>query len=706
MRNKVRMKNILHTTVCLLVFGFSFAQNEVKQDTIKKELNEVIVKGTKKTFSNTNGNLKIDVANSNFKSATNTIDLLSKLPNIQISPNKETISIIGKSNPLLYIDNQKATLNDLKTLSVDDIKSIEIVKNPSSKYEAEGKAVILITRKFSKKEGFKIDLTETASFKKRFNNYLGFNASVKKKKLELKTNFHYNQLNVWEKHHMNYQIPIANIISDYGVEAYTKRPQFIFGGGFFYKINEDDYLSFSANARFQDDIFGINTKTFNRQDELIDKVITSSDNDNNKKFINSFVNYSKKIKSINTQFFTGFQYSNYKEGTSSLVQNNPNETQFKVSQNSEQQFNVAVFSGRADVEKSFKNEMKLEIGGLFLDANAKTNLNIIDFNTTVSSVSNYDFKEQNTSGYSQFSGKIKKIDYIMGFRIENTHIEGKYKNENAPLIQKNYTHFFPKAQVGISIDSSKTLTLNYSKSIIRPNYSNTNQGSTYINPYFIYGRNINLDPTICDEIAVNFQWKDKSVTLSYSKNSNPVYGDFSYDNQQNILTFSQKNFDVATGYNLDFTLPFTYEFWTMSNNLILILNKIEDDSAKQNQSEPYVYYYSNNVFRLPKEYSISVTAWGLTTQKEGVFEINQPKLLLDLSVSKIFFKNWDCTLSFNDIFKSSVYRENFTINSISSKASYLMDTHEIALSVKYTFGKIKDSEYKEKSINENENRIR
>lgn len=160
------MKNIIVIVFCLMVSTIGKAQNEVKQDSITKELAEISIQGKREVIKYKNGNLKIDVANSIFKSVPNTLDLLAKLPNIQLSPDKEAISVIGKGNPLIYIDNQKVGLNDLNTLVVDDIKSIEIIKNPSAKYEAEGKVVILITRKLSKKEGFKIDVTETASAKK------------------------------------------------------------------------------------------------------------------------------------------------------------------------------------------------------------------------------------------------------------------------------------------------------------------------------------------------------------------------------------------------------------------------------------------------------------------------------------------------------------------------------------------------------------
>ena len=118
-----------------------------------------------------------------------------------------------------------------------------------------------------------------------------------------------------------------------------------------------------------------------------------------------------------------------------------------------------------------------------------------------------------------------------------------------------------------------------------------------------------------------------------------------------------------------------------------------------------MYYYSNNEFKLPKEYSITLNFWGLTKQNTGVFETNN-RFIIDMAVSKMFSKKWNCTLSCNNIFKNSIETEKFTINNINSKARYLVDNHEVSISIKYSFGKIKETEFKQKNIDDNENRIR
>ncbi|WP_281239749.1 outer membrane beta-barrel family protein [Flavobacterium praedii] len=705
MKKKLRIQNA-KIIICLIISAFGYGQNNTENDSISNKLSEVVITKEKKMFTNKNGNIKVDVANSILNATPNTIDLLSKLPNITISADKENITVIGKGNPLIYIDNQKVGMNDLNALSVDDIKTIEIINNPSSKYEAEGRAVILITRKFSKKEGSQTNVSEVASFKKEFNNYLGINSSFKKNKWEWKANFNYNKLSPWESHSIDYQIPDADIISNYNVAtANTKRKQFIFGGSLFYKINEEDYFSISINSKLQSEPFDINTTTYNKNGNVENNVITHSDNKSQKDFINSFINYSKKIKSINTQLFTGFQYSNFDQDSKSLAQNNFNNTQFELAQKSDQKFNVAVFSGRADFEKKFKNEMKLEYGGLYLFAKAKTNFEILNYETNNTINSIYNFKEKNSAGYTQLSGSLKKISYSVGLRVENTNIVGQFKNDITPLISKNYTDFFPKAQFDIPIDSTKSITVNYSKSISRPNYSSTSQGSTYINPYFLYSRNINLDPTINNQISSSFQYHDKSVKLTYYKNTDPVYSSFIFDNQNKILTFKEINFEKETGFNLEFTLPFTYKIWTSTNSLSCILNKIEDDSAEFITTKPYLYYYSSNEFKLLKGYTFVISTWGLTEQKEGVFK-RKSLFIMDLGVSKSFFTYWNCTLSYNDIFRNTIYKESFTINSISSTARYLVDAHEFSIAIKYSFGKIITTEFKEKNIDDNSNRIR
>lgn len=683
----------------LLLTQLAFSQEQEKPQK-PEELDEVIVENETRTFTNKNGNIKVDVANSIYNSVPNTLDLLAKLPKILISPDKQSISLVGKGDPLLYIDNQKVGIDDLNSLAVEDIKTIEIINNPSSKYEADGRAVILITRKFSKKEGYKVSISENALFKKYFNNYSAINTNFKTGKLEFKANFNYNQLKVWESNGNNFTIPDYGIQSNYLASAVTKRPQFLYGGGVFYKINDNDYLSFTINRRSQNDGFTVTTNTFNQNQNVIDVIDTLNDNTDNKNFTNSFLNYNHKIKSMNVILFSGIQYSGYSRKMNSVISNNYNDTGFEAAQYRNQNFAIDFFSGRIDLEKKFKNDMKLELGGLFLQANTTTDFTTENINPSTTNSSEYQYKEQNSAVYSQLSGSYKKINYSAGIRAENTIAKGKYAMESNSSVDKNYINTFPKAQMEIAIDNTNSITVNYAKSISRPDYSSNSQATVYINPYFVWADNINLDPTFTDEFTVGYQCKDKSLKLIHYRTKNPVFYSASYNDSQNLLTFTSSNFDKESDYAIELTLPFKYKWWTNTNVLNLGQTKIEDKNAVVSESAPSFYAYSNHVLSLPKKIELSFTAWGYTNQKLGVFE-RSGLITIDFAVSKKFFKQFDCTLSVNDIFKKMNFTDDFTTNNVTAKGNYFTDSHAVSFSVKYSFGQIKKSEFIEKNKEEN-----
>lgn len=689
----------------LLFVQWIAAQETPKEEEKPKELEEVVIQKETKTFTNKNGNIKVDVANSILSNASSVIDLLEKLPKVIVAPDKQSISIIGKGSPLLYIDNQKADMNDFNSLAMEDIKTVEVINNPSAKYEANGRAVILITRKFSKREGYKVSFTENAAFKKYFNNYTAVNGNFKTGLLEFKANFNYNQIKVWESNGNTFSMPNFDIASQYLVTAVTNRPQFIYGGGMFYKINEDDYLSVNFSRTAQEDDFVITTDTFNRDGVDINSINTLNTNTEDRNHTNAFLNYNHKIKSIGVDLFTGLQHTSFNQQMEGMISNDFNDIGYELEQFRNQRFGINVASGRIDLEKKFKNEMKLELGGLYLQAKANTFFEVITANPPAANQSIYFHKEKNIAAYTQFSGTYKKLNYTLGLRTENTIVKGKYKEAIEPTVSKNFINLFPKVQFEVVIDSSHTLSLNYAKTIARPDYSSTSQTSTYINPYFVWSDNINLNPTFTDEIALGYQYKDKSIRLAYYKITNPVYYSASYDNTQKLLTFTSKNFELETNLNLELTLPFKYKFWTTMNVFSAGINSIEDESAIINKAKPNLYYYSNHIFTLPKKMELYFTAWGITKQQLGIFE-RTPIFTMNAAFSKTFHKNLICSVSWNDILRKITIRENFVINEVSSKGVYFTDSHSVLLTVKYTFGQIKKSDYKEKSIDDNSGRIK
>ena len=686
----------------IFLFGtHSFAQIATKDSINQMEVVEI--KLQPKAFTYKNGNVKVEVANSILSANSNPLDLISKLPKVQVSADRAKISIVGKGNPLIYLDNQRIEMNDLLALAVSDIKSIEIINNPSAKYEAEGKAVILITRKFSTNEGFEMTISETASFKKKFNNYLGVNSNLKFSKTELKANFNYNKLNPWESNANSYEIPANEIISDYNVAGFTKRNNYIYGAGIYQTLNNDDSFSLSFNGNLKEDNFDFKTKTNYQILNDLSKIETAGITTGIRNFLNAMANYNMRISS-SSNLFAGMQYSSFVNSSNINSFNNYNQTTFEPFQTVNQHFKVDVFSARTDFEKKFENEMKLEVGVGHNFANANTDLVLKDFQTNSNLISKYQLKEENTSAYSQLSGMIRKVSWLAGIRVENTNVNGKYDEASLKLIAKNYINLFPKLQVEIALDSTKTISFNYAKSITRPSYSETSNGQTSINPYFVFSSNINLNPTISDETSANFQFKNKSVKLTYYTNRDVMNYGFQYNVTEKILYYQPENFDLESGYSIEFTLPFKFRFWSSDNVVSCNVSKFDDKSATFGATNPYLYYYSNQTVNLKKDWTISIGGWGLTNRSEGIFK-RDAMFVLDSSISKKY-NNWSCTLSYKNIFKGGAYREKIQNNFINSQAAFFVDTYELSVALKYTFGKFTNSRFKEKAVDENGNRVR
>lgn len=669
-------------------------------------LDEVEVVASKPMVTNTNGNLKIDITNPVFASIPDPMELLARLPNLQVSADRESVSVMGKGTPLIYIGNQRISMQEFTALSVDDISTIEIIRNPSAKYEADGRSVLLITRKINELEGFKLNLSETLSFKRNFNNYSNFNGSFHTGKLTLKANFAYNDLQQWESHQFEFDIPEADIFSDYLILVdKNDRVELNSGAGLFYQINDTDYFSANITTRSQTNDVIIDTDTFLRKDGQEDTIVTETDNDNTKNFISGNVNYTKKL-SAKTNVFTGVQYSSYVQRLNTEIANNYNATEFTISQNRQQRYGINVLAYRLDFDKTFANDWKWEFGANSNDANANALTNIQFVENNVNLNVDYDYSEKNIAGYSMLSGKLgEKVNFNVGLRIENNVVKGEVEDVDIPLVDRKNTNLFPKANLTLEIDSTKNVIFNYAKSISRPNYSNASSIQVFFNPFLEGEGNVNLLPTMTEELSAVFQFAKNSISVEYFKRKNPIYYTISYTTDADRAVFSLKNLEEEVGMDINLTVPITKGTWTSSNSVSLSTRRIQDVSAKRESSKPYLYIYTDHQFKIGKETTVSFGGWGLTQRSEGIFERNA-MAVFNAAITKTFFKKLHCSLRFNDITKAMNFEESYAINGVVADGVYFVDSQEIAFSLKYTFGKSKDPNYKNKEVDEGLDRIR
>lgn len=667
-------------------------------------LKTVTITTQKKDFSIRNGDVKINIEGSVFSAIPNSVDLLAKLPAIQVSANGESVSVLGKGNALIYIDRQKATLNDLATLSASDIQDVQIIRNPPAKYEAEGRSVILITRKKGKRDGAQLELQETASFKRRYSNYTGLNFSLKKKKWEIITSLRYNYRKLWESNAYDFNIYEKGIQSSYSLVSLINKPEYIANAGIHYQIGANDYVSLNINTKFQDESFPIYTNSDLITPVEKNTVFTTNKSTYPKHYYTANLNYEKKLKKMDADLFLGSQYSGYKEHFRTDIFNNYNNTSDVYEEHRDQTYDVNIFGGRADLTKTFKTGANIELGGNLSAAKANAILSVNDMVTPSLVFSDYLYRETNSAAYTQFNGKTKDLSYSVGMRGEYTDVSGTYRDKLMPVVKKNYWQFFPKASLTINLKNEQSISLNYARSITRPNYLSLSQVANYINPYFVWASNININPTTSNDLSAGFQWKDRAATVTYYRRRNPIYASFFYDAATVLLTRTDINYNAETGWMFDVMVPLKYGIWTSTNEATVTINKISDPAAVMGRVRPYGYLYSNNQIKLPKDFTFSITGWWLTKRYEGVF-VRNALSQVDASLTKIFASRLNCTISWNDIFRTLNSKEDFTLNNISSKGIYYENVREFSIAIKYSFGVTRESKYKNKNVDENINRL-
>ncbi|WP_037321260.1 outer membrane beta-barrel family protein [Salegentibacter sp. Hel_I_6] len=659
-------------------------------ESLPDHLDEVQITAKRKTLVYKNGNISINVENSVFETLPQAKDVLAKLPKVQISPDGENLSILGQGIPLIYLENQQIQFQELNSIPVTNIKNIEIINNPGARYEADGRSVIIVHLKDQRGNGFNVSLAETASFKRRFNNYASTALNYRKDNFALTANFEYNQLHHWESNQSEFTLLDEDIYSSYNVVTSAPRPQIVSGLNLSYDLDEDTKLSTSINFRTDSEDFPIETETFLNDGFQRTDILTLTQNKAQKNYLTSQINFNKSFSKEQTLFLGG-QYSRFGQDLQTEIYNSTNQQDYEFIDLRDQDFSIKRGSMRVDYENKISSIFNIALGAnlALAKANAYTYIN--------SEAQNYGYEESIYASYADLSGNFKNWDYRMGLRIEKSQVKGNYDQEQNLVIDRNNLNWLPSIQLNYTLENENTLSINYKRSLQRPNYSNASSIRAYLNPFLEFSGNINLKPTYTDEVSLNYQWKKLSFEVGYYTEKDPVYYSVDFNEEMERLIMSPNNLERENGMYLELAAPATYKFLTSTNSLLFAYSETMDAAGIQAfEAKPFLYYYSHNEFDIIPKTQFAINFWGQTTRYEGIYKRNS-MFVLGASFSRTFFEKLQVSLNFNDIFQQMNYGETYQINNIYTNSLFFADGQEIAIGLKYSFGKnIKDAPLQKK----------
>ena len=721
------IKKIIFIILLALISKNVYAQSDtIKMDSIMKtiELKGVTIIAKKKLFERKIDRLVFNVENNISATGLDAYELLKFTPNLRV--NNDVITIPGKNKLAIMINDRLVQLsneeliNYLKTISSNDIKKIEVITTPPSKYDAEGNSgLINIVLKKITTDNWKSTLRSSFGVATYTSYNNGVNFSFKKNKILLQSDINYNN-GSWLKTNTNTYSYIDRkwIDNSETKENYNNLSSRL---NFEYNLSKKittgvQYFLNKSNLNVYDNSISL-VNYFNNINQNFN---ISTEGETKPKNISQSINlYSVyQIDSLGKKISFDIDYFNF----NNELKRNFYTNQIQLSSNSlysainSGDQDVNNFSIRADTELPLKFA-NLSFGGKI--SWIKTNNNVKLFNTTTgipvfepNQSDEFEYNENIQALYFSINKKIKKWETQLGIRFENTTTEGNSISLNQ-VNTNNYSKFFPTAYISFTPNDNYSFSLNYSKRLSRPPYGRLNPFKWYNSAFSFKQGNPFLQPSFTDNVEFNFNYKNNWNSTLYYSSTKAGYEYITILN--NNTNFQEtKPFNYYNTNSIGFSQSYNINI-LKKISIYNSLNIYYSDSKSSLQITNQRLFGWGGDFSINCDYFINNSKTIIFNTRfsnifKGVWDLdrNNSYNQLDASLKMLFFdKNLQLTLTGTDLFHS--YQQEFISYTNDIKINYnsYLDKRSFRISLIYNFGNNKISSRNKSTGNEDEkNRAR
>lgn len=687
-------------------------------------------------------------------------DVLSNVPSVSVDTDG-TVSMRGSSNVKFLINGKPSSLlgiddgaNALQSIPADQIEKIEVITNPSSKFEASGTSGILnIILKKSKKVGFNGSVTGSLGYFPRTN--LNANLSWRKNKMTWFLNggggYSENRSkNDAETTYHNITLPtVADPLSTprdiptYQLQNSLNKSynnNYNVNAGFVYEISEKTSFNLSGLIRSFD---GENKETLNTYNDYYRyNTVTQiwnpgssfgqriSNGTNNNLAFQGDIGLDHKIDDNGQNLSVSLSLQRNKSNNYSTIKETE-DSQFLLTDNTARKSVNKTIIGKADYELPIGEKSKLE-AGYRLDVNNNNYDNTVNSTSPNELILNYnnttDYREMFNAFYVQFRSKVGKLGYQLGLRDELSNVKINYSNlspSDIPIDKtKNYNNIFPSIFLSYDVTKDNQILINYSKRIDRPRSFFMVPFPNYSNSQNIFAGNIDLNPSYVDSYEVGYSIQRKKITINPTLYYRHAVDDtkmlvYRPDERENVFYTKPINLGNDDRYGLD--LNFTYDpfawlklmgsldLFGYKTTGIAYYNAKDKFGADKTGSMDFTgdgfstRARLNSTFKLDKTLSVQLQGFYRGAQKTAN-QNSEAMYALNLGASKTIWKG-NGTLNFNiqDIFNTRS-REAFSFNEDYTRRNYMQwQPRQFSVSLTYRFkqGEKVEQPKRKKDINSN-----
>ncbi len=681
------------------------------------QLGAVTVTGRKPFIQKLSDRIVVNVENSIVSAGSSAMDVLERSPGVIVDQN-DIISLRGRAGVIIMIDGKPTAMggadlaNYLRGLPSAAIERIDIITNPSAKYDAAGNSGIIDIR-MKKDQRLGTNGTFTAGYGQGV--YPKANAG---------TTFNYRnkKINIFGNYNYAYRVGLNHLILDRNFYSNG-----IYNGGDL----KDNYskMPFQSNAsRLGMDFFPSkktivgfvvngNFNKFKRRNNNSSTVIdpqeqpistfeaNARNNDKNTNLVAN-VNFKHTFDSTGKEITADLDYGSY---TSHSLSRNATRY-YKLDGTSlqpdyvldgDQDGKLTFKTAKVDYVNPLKKAAKWEAGFKTSFVSSDNDAKFFDVSDgtpkdDVNKTNHFLYDENNFAAYANFSKQFKKWDFQIGLRAEHTEVK-TYQVKGDIHWDSTYLQFFPSAFFNYKLKEDKTLGVSVSRRIDRPGYSQLNPFLFLIDVTTYATGNPGLLPQFTWSYELSYTVKNINFTLGYShtdRNQNIVITRFkdvfpNIPSEENVTVQIPVNLSSSDYVGLTVSAPIRInKWWNMINNGNVYYNHFNGNlgGTALNSGKPVVDLRTNNTFTFKKGWTAELNANFNSGGRSGFMEFD-PQWGIAAGVQKTILKGKG-TLRFNvtDIFWTNLPKAVITYDNYIEKWHAYRETRVANLTFSYRFG--------------------
>ncbi|SDG85403.1 TonB-dependent receptor domain-containing protein [Mucilaginibacter sp. P25] len=671
------------------------------------ELKAVTITATKPLIERKIDRTVMNVENSVLAAGNTAMEILERAPGVTVDKD-DNISLKGKQGVTVMINDkltyltaaQLATL--LRSTDGNTIKSIEIITNPSAKYDAAGNSgIINIKLKKNTQSGTNGSITVGGAKSKYWRDNSSLNLNHKQGNLNVFTSLSRGD------NKRGHDIGIDRIITDsLGNKTYFNQKSNLPSINHYnnYRLGADYDLTPKHTIGFVVSGYSNSEKDLNDNRTIIGKQFGVPDSslhttsDIRQTYKNFALNLNDRLKldTSGQELSIDLDYSKFKNNSNAMYNTDyflpdgsiQHEPQMLRNQTPS---TISIYTGKADYTKPLTKTIKLEAGVKFSSVKTDNDLQAQIFSNgayinDTTRTNRFIYTEKINAGYLNLNKQFKKFSVQLGLRAEQTRSTGNLIGSTP--VKRSYLNLFPSVFINQTINDKNEVSFSYSRRIDRPGYDDLNPFVYYLDPYTYSQGNAFLNPQYTQNFELNYTYnKTINVSLGYSHTTDAITelilteGKRSFETHQNLQT--------QTGYNVNVNTPFTITKWWEGNvNATAFYLGFKSDTLagqKFNDGQWAFQGRTTQTFKFAG-YRFEVTGDYQSSLTYGIYKI-RPRYSVDMGVSKSFMeKKFNIKASCDDIFNirrndlsSQVVNNNFVIKQKN-------DTRVMRLTFTYNFG--------------------